>query len=636
LNDFWALKKKSVVVFEKKFSVRFTVFYRIIAEKKRLLIKESRNQSIHQSISMTSCLLFQVPSEILFRLLPNYLLPSKEHGKSVFTFNLDWKNFLNCDKKHFQSWKKKTIFLSLTRADSLEYVNSEIFKATILQIIEVPRFQLQLTFLDRPHKNEGLEIHSDIAEIANVKKISIQLSHAIKKDLASFLRLINVEECYVSAPSFTDLSFCSTVKNLSIAANAYDSNVDFSPLMNLEELFCQSYSIVNYDHLTYLKKLTLRSVQAVLNASCFAHVPYLKFESCPNLTDVSCLGNVVYLSFNRCPGVSDVSALGKVPTLLFDHCPVSDVSALGRGNHSFALGQVVELTGLSSLRSVYSVNLAGCRLDNIFGLTNVTILDISFSYNISDISFLGESVQGLNMNMCRRITDITMLSSVKVLNVSNCEQIKHFHGLRSLRDLTILGMDFEILSGFETFSQLEKLSIAHVINHEELLPHIQHLTNLKSSGSSFQIHDFPAVQFLFAAQDIVPSKLNLLQCLREVDLYGHSGNVHLVFPFLPFLRKLTLSGFRKMKKLEILGRDSQEERNPSHEQSEDVGEVSNSNKSFPIYHVEVNDQFSLEEIHVSRKIAFMKSVRCDKLVKVVGTGLINGLVTEHPERVTLW
>jgi hypothetical protein len=589
---------------------------------------------------MMSCGLFQLPSEVLFRLLPNYLLPSKEHGKSVFTFNFDWKNFLNCDKKHFQSWKKKTIFLSLTRADSLEYVNSESFKALILQTIDAPKFQLGLTLSDRPHKNEGLLIRSEFTEIENVKKICIQASHVLKNDLASFLRLINVDDCFISATAFSDLSFCSSVKNLSIMANAWDSKVkvDFSPLTKLEELFCQAHSMVNYDHLSNLKKLTLRSVESLVDASCFALVPYLKFESCSNLTDVSGLGNVAYLSFNRCPSVSDVSALGKVPTLLFDHCPgVSDVSALGKGTHSFAIGQAFELTGLFSLRSVCSVNLAGYRGDNIFGLTNVTILDISFSYNISDISFLGESaVEELNMNMCSRITDITMLSSVKVLNVSNCEQIKHFHGLRSLRDLTILGSDFEVLSGFETFSQLEKLSIAHVINHEELLPYIKHLTYLKTSGSSFHIHDFPAVQFLFAAQDIVPSKLDLLQCLREVDLYGHSGNdVHLVFPLLPFLRKLKLSGFRKIKKLEILGCDSQEERNPSHEQNQDERVVPNSSKSFPIYHVEVNDMFSLEEIHVSRRIAFMKTVRCDKLVKVMNAGLINGFVTEHPERVTL-
>jgi hypothetical protein len=124
--------------------------------------------------------------------------------------------------------------------------------------------------------------------------------------------------------------------------------------------------------------------------------------------------------------------------------------------------------------------------ETVFGLTNITKLDISFCYNISDISFLGESsAQELNINTCSGITDITMLSSVQVLHISNCEQIKHFHGLRSLKDLTMLGEDFEILSGFETFSDLEKLSIAQVINHEQLLPYIQHLEYLKSYVLTF-------------------------------------------------------------------------------------------------------------------------------------------------------
>jgi hypothetical protein len=124
-----------------------------------------------------------------------------------------------------------------------------------------------------------------------------------------------------------------------------------------------------YDHLSNLKKLTLRSVQWLVDAYCFAHVSYLKFESCPNLNDVSCLGKIVgYLSFNRCPMVSDLSSLGKVQTLMLDHCVgVTDVSALGERTHSFTMGQAVILTGLCSLRSVYSVNLAGYRGETVFG-----------------------------------------------------------------------------------------------------------------------------------------------------------------------------------------------------------------------------------------------------------------------------
>jgi hypothetical protein len=171
-----------------------------------------------------------------------------------------------------------------------------------------------------------------------VKKVCIQVS-LLPKELGSFLPLINVEECFLTSLSFSNLSFCSTVKKLTIASNGNVSCLDFSPLIQLEELFCDSHRMVNYDHLSNLKKLTLRPVQSLVDASCFAHVSYLKFESCPNLTEVSCLGeNVVYLSFNRCPMISDISSLGKIPTLLFDHCPgVTDVSALGERTHSFTM-----------------------------------------------------------------------------------------------------------------------------------------------------------------------------------------------------------------------------------------------------------------------------------------------------------
>jgi hypothetical protein len=477
-----------------------------------------------------------------------------------------------------------------------------------------------LTFFYCPENDEGFQIRSDVTEIENVKKISIKGHRALNKDLSWFLRLIHVEECSLSAGFVSDLSFCATVKKLTIIANGYDFPVDLSPLINLEELVCQCFRLVHFDHLSNLKKLAIYSVESLVNVSCFVNIPHLTFSNCPNLADVSCLGNATYLSFNRCPAISDVSSLGKVSTLMFDYClGVTDVSVLGKGNHSVTISQAETMIGLSSLRSVYSVNLAGCRGDNIFGLTNVTKLDISFCSNITDISFLGESsVQELNMNMCSRITDITMLSSVKVLNVSNCEQIKHFHGLRSLTDLTMSGSDFEILSGFETFSQLEKLSIGQVVNHEELLPYIQHLKDLKLSYGNFRIHDFPSVQFLVAAaQGIDPSKLILLQCLREVQLHGYSGNdYHLIFPFLPFLRKLKLSSFRMMKKLEILG--GSDDNN-----SRDEGEVPTSNKSFPIYHLELQCHVQLKEIYVSRRIAFMKTIECDKLTKVVGTGLVN-------------
>jgi hypothetical protein len=312
-----------------------------------------------------------------------------------------------------------------------------------------------------------------------------------------------------------------------------------------------------------------------------------------------------------------------------------DVSALGKGNHTLTISNIwPKLIGLSALNGVYSLNLSGYGGQSIFGFTNVTILDISFCSKITDISFLGDSVKELNMSLCSRITDITMLSSVKVLNISNCSQLKHFHGLRSLRDLTMVDVDFEVLSGFETFSQLEKLSIAEVVDHKELLPYIKHVKDLNLGFSSFNIHDFPSVQFLFAGQDIDPSKLILLQCLRELELRGHSrADVHLVIPFLPFLRKVKLARFRKMKKLEILGCSSGTIATDNLSLGE--GQVTNSIKSFPIYHVELEENFQLEEILLSRRIAFMKTLGCDKLVNVVNANLVNRLITEGSERVTL-
>jgi hypothetical protein len=170
-----------------------------------------------------------------------------------------------------------------------------------------------------------------------------------------------------------------------------------------------------------------------------------------DIMDVSSLKDVPSLSLDGCNGISDVSSLGNVRELTIDECDgVRDVSSLG---------------------SVYNLSLAGYRSSDVSSLQNIHILNLSHSLSTSDVSCLANSaVRVLFLSGCENIRDISMLKYVRRLDISECSNIISLSGLIALEDLTAISdyhRRMQILSGFETFSQLKSLKLGPICNKNE-------------------------------------------------------------------------------------------------------------------------------------------------------------------------
>jgi hypothetical protein len=82
---------------------------------------------------------------------------------------------------------------------------------------------------------------------------------------------------------------------------------------------------------------------------------------------------------------------------------------------SLDLSHSPELTDVSALGHVYSLNLRGCNnVSDVSALGHVHRLDLSLCNNVSDVSALGH-VHTLHLSECRNVSDVSALGHVHTL-----------------------------------------------------------------------------------------------------------------------------------------------------------------------------------------------------------------------------
>jgi hypothetical protein len=82
-----------------------------------------------------------LPEEILL-FLANYLFPTEEQNKKVFSFSQDWRNLINTSKEYFGEWKKQSqvIILHWNYAD--RFLRSSVFRERILSTVSESHKQI--------------------------------------------------------------------------------------------------------------------------------------------------------------------------------------------------------------------------------------------------------------------------------------------------------------------------------------------------------------------------------------------------------------------------------------------------------------------------------------------------------------
>jgi hypothetical protein len=497
---------------------------------------------------MTAISVVYFPRDLLY-LIADFLLAQQEQNKLVFRFSRDWRNFMNTSKQYFGEWKRKSQVVVLRTLYADMFLTYLKFRERILESMENSIEQLAVHFYNRVRAVQR------VVDLANVKGLkALVLSNC---EISNFPYVS--EEISLSSCRFIRLNDRPPSRRFTTWGHGFFNILSVVDWMKSIEEVSVSNVNHNYSALAQLKgSISISDSPEVVDVSCFKHVKVLKFYSCYNITDVSSLGNVYELGLSGCSGIRDISALGKVYSLdLSNNGNITDVSALGNV-HTLNMNYCSGVIDVSALKNVQELSFTGFHGNDISGLENVEKL------------MLG----GL-------VTNITMLKSVKELNISSCYNIKDFHGLKNLKKLSIAGMDpqrpFLLTAGEEVFENLVDLETYSIHLHKSkrhalLFSHLTHLRSWYLSSCRFSE---------FSSSLVRLRKLDFLHC-----------ECPSLFLELPFLEELSISNGVKMSKVEISGK------NGCHS---------------PLCSVTVSDCEFLTEIVITRRISTLKILRCKKL-----------------------
>jgi hypothetical protein len=186
----------------------------------------------------------------------------------------------------------------------------------------------------------------------------------------------------------------------------------------------------------HLKCVEILTNTDIVDVSFLACVKKLTLHRCNGVKEVSCLGNVNDLAITACR-VNDVSGLINVKILDLSFCydviDVTNCAACFKLN----LGHCYNMTDVSMLDGLNSLNLAHCRyINDVSMLGRLHTLILESCDGIVDVSALG-NVSNLNLFSCDGVTDFSMLGNVKILNVGGCLGLKTLRGLNTIDTLLI-------------------------------------------------------------------------------------------------------------------------------------------------------------------------------------------------------
>jgi Leucine-rich repeat (LRR) protein len=474
---------------------------------------------------MTSPLL-SLPQDILC-FVSNYLLPELEQNRRIFNFSYDWRNFLSSNKEYFGKWKKESQIIVLTDSDAKSFRDLKGFREKVYECVENPRLQLDVVFDGREESHPLFDLQS----LGSMRKCHLTYYDCVAPPT------MDVDEIALLQCQIEDYSFCSNFKSVEVfqlSNKPFKGILDFSLFQNIEKgcFRINSAPTVNHHLLANLKSLVLRCCPAITDVSCFQNIPHLSLILCFGITDVSSLGRVHTLNLRGCENIRDVSALGRVHTLDLSHC--------------------TEVTDLSALEWVYSLTFLRFAGTDLSKLKNVIFLDIRGAASV---------------------TDITMLHSLQVLKIGQCENIFSLKGLPRLKQLWMQESDLRrITTGNEVFPRLVTLHLgdAHSSLCSQFLQTLNHLQVL--SLQSYDWDNSSCISVLTGLRSLtlsycggfttlppLPSSLGYLKIIgcgpESLTIARKDGAgfplYDLIIEDCPFLKKLQIDG--KVFKCRIVG-----------------------------------------------------------------------------------
>lgn len=391
--------------------------------------------------------------------------------------NEDNRYFMNTCQHYFQKFKKKSIYFSLNRVYSKEYLTSDEFRFKVLNRIEDCTKQISLNLSKSSHivpLLQNYRIHKLVLPYNNYYCDMKDIAHSITclhhvSEITNDLLFPKIQELIVdNADHLTDVHNFSHLTKLRITRAHFS---DVTPLQNIPDLTisrCNDIHDLSPLGRGRQKKLSIIECDNLISVPTFPSLYALHVESCDNLRDVSPLYGIPCLTLLRCNKVNDISKLGNHHKLNISYC-----SYRLRGYDSLATVRHIcliacDISDLSVLRNAKSVELAECK----------SITDIKPLQNVQRLSLHEGQYSSQDFEHCPLLRHLT-ISHYEKEDLINFPQLsllslfidlfymefQSYYFLKSLRHLTIKQVPclINLINKGEThyFSHLQSLTIVH-------------------------------------------------------------------------------------------------------------------------------------------------------------------------------
>ncbi len=367
-----------------------------------------------------------------------------------FLSNDDIHYFLNSNKRHFTSLKQETIYFSLNKEKSREYVEDERFREMILSKVKDGRKQIGLTF----------DWNFEVAKIGDIMAHKIYFSNRyphLLQNISSqnyflptnikvipFLPMLQDLTLY-NCENIQDFSSLSHLKRLELSDADY--LIDVTPLQNIPHLtFTRCPNIQNFSVLSSKRQQYLSlSDSEISDVSFLRNFDTVRLRSCNQLINVSSLNGVKNLSIYNCSNIRDISGLGNHHRLV-----IIDCFAIQCGYECFrsvrhAEVRRLEVPDLSVFRGTKSLEIdifapMESQLYFLKGISSLTLHPNSYRKEVCDLSDF-RNIRLTYKDDIIKIPDSVLPSQLVHLKLERCDQIMKiinedktsiFHHLESL------------------------------------------------------------------------------------------------------------------------------------------------------------------------------------------------------------
>jgi hypothetical protein len=420
------------------------------------------------------CTIQSLPIDIVRYVFYEYLIPSpysefthpNRANQNKFPFGRkDLRNFFSCNRGFRCYWSRDLIYLNLSEAWSLAFVQDFAFHDRVVSLVKDPMRQIGLTFSTRPSWEVTTDemIHHNCNHVHYVTFNASSIGARIS--LIDNAHILN----YAGAWNVTDISSFNNTVQLSLTSAHVLPEISDRDLQKVRYLAVRFAPFV-----TRLPPLPCLERLQLMNLASLREIDAL---GCPNLKEVSLseiyienlapFRNIHKLWLHSMPQVKDISVLTNVKELA-----LYEMGYVSQGWP--ALQENCERLIIDG--NYFLVSFSGC---NFKKLRYLELKSCSKLTGVGEVNRVEEIV----LESCEQLVDITAfklsVGSVRKISISSCPLICDISPLHGIPDVTV-GYELSEMIDYSVLGNHKQLKI---VGDEDMMvvPQIANVSHLELS-----------------------------------------------------------------------------------------------------------------------------------------------------------